>query len=428
MSAAGVLALVLRAYQVEAVAAIRAAFTQCRRVLFVLPTGGGKTVIFAYITEHAAAKGNSVIAVAHRQEIADQISAALTAMGVAHGRIQPGHTMTDDPVQVGMVRTIARRLDTIAAPALLVIDECHHAVAGTWTRLTAAWPNAKVLGTSSARPRCPRTDRRRLPGTVPVSRTQRRRRSLAGSQHRRRLQCRDLEDALDQDGITGNVVEHFQQHLAGRTAIAFCVTVAHAEHVALRFRDAGISAASIDGTMSSDQRHDLVNQLRTGELRVLASCEIISEGFDAPAVGGAILLRPTQSFALFRQQWDAACIRRATGRRLSSSTTLATCCATVCRMHRTNGRSTRRSDPKLNARRRPSGVVSARLTARCSRLVPTEKTVRCRMIRTACSNPESCPSARACCRSSPQACRRLGHAGSTSKTRPAGSVRGRPHR
>jgi superfamily II DNA or RNA helicase len=112
----------------------------------------------------------------------------------------------------------------------------------------------------------------------------------------------DLEDALDHDSITGNVVEHYLQHLAGRTAIAFCVTVAHAEHVAQRFREAGISAASIDGTMSSEQRHDLVNRLRTGELRVLTSCEIISEGFDAPAVGGAILLRPTQSFALYRQQ------------------------------------------------------------------------------------------------------------------------------
>ena len=112
----------------------------------------------------------------------------------------------------------------------------------------------------------------------------------------------DLEAVVDQDAITGDVVEHYLRHLAGRTALCFCVTVAHAEHVAVRFRDNGIPAASIDGTMSSDQRHDLVNRLRTGDLRVLTSCEIISEGFDAPAVGGAILLRPTQSFALFRQQ------------------------------------------------------------------------------------------------------------------------------
>ena len=97
----------------------------------------------------AAAKGNRVIVLAHRQEIADQISIALAAMGVPHGRIQPGYAMTDDLVQVGMVQTVARRLEAIPAPALLVIDECHHAVAGTWAKITAAWPNAKVLGVTA---------------------------------------------------------------------------------------------------------------------------------------------------------------------------------------------------------------------------------------------------------------------------------------
>jgi DNA repair protein RadD len=107
---------VLRPYQVDAVAAIRAAFALVLRVLLCLPTGGGKTVIFAYITAHAAAKGNRVIVIAHRQEIVDQIAAALTAMGVPHGRIQPGYPMTGDLVHVAMVQTLARRPDTIPAP------------------------------------------------------------------------------------------------------------------------------------------------------------------------------------------------------------------------------------------------------------------------------------------------------------------------
>jgi DNA repair protein RadD len=322
MSAAAALArsLVLRTYQVEAVAAIRAAFTHYRRVLFVLPTGGGKTVIFAYITEHAAAKGNSIIVVAHRQEIVDQISAALTAMGVPHGRIQPGYAATDDLVQVAMVQSIARRLETIQAPALVVIDESHHSVAGTWAKVTSTWPSARILGATATPERLDGIGLRDafdtmvlgpdvrelitagylapfryLAPTVGIDLSQVR--SIGGDYN-----AGDLEDALDQDSITGNVVEHFQQHLAGRTAIAFCVTIGHAEHVAQRFRDAGISAASIDGTMSSEQRHNLVDKLRTGQLRVLTSCEIISEGFDAPAVGGCILLRPTQSFALYRQQ------------------------------------------------------------------------------------------------------------------------------
>jgi superfamily II DNA or RNA helicase len=311
---------VLRSYQASAIAAIRAAFALSLRVLFCLPTGGGKTVCFVYITAHAAAKGNRVIVLAHRQEIVDQISAALTAMGVPHGRIQPDYLMTTDLVQIAMIQTLVRRLDAIPAPALLVIDECHHSVSDTYVKIAAAWPNVKILGVTATPERldgrglCEAFDQmvigpdvrelieaghlapfRYLAPTTEIDMS--RVRTTAGD-----FNIADLENALDQDGITGNVVAHYLKHLPGRTAIAFCCTIAHAEHVATRFRDNGIPAASIDGNMSADERRDLVKRLRDGDIRVLTSCEVISEGFDAPAVGGAILLRPTASFALFRQQ------------------------------------------------------------------------------------------------------------------------------
>jgi superfamily II DNA or RNA helicase len=312
--------LELRDYQTNGVADIRAAFAQHRRVLYVLPTGGGKTVIFAFITTHASAKGNRVIILAHRAEIADQISRALDAMGVAHGRIQPGHERTDEPVQTGMVQTVARRLQTLAEPALVVIDEAHHAVAGTWRKIATAWPNAKVLGVTATPERLDGVGLRDAFDIIVIGPDVR---DLIDAGHLapfRYLAARlsidlsgvrtlagdyaaaDLADVLDRDTVTGDVVQHYLKHLAPRTAIAFCVTVAHAEHVALRFRDSGIPAASIDGSMLPDERRDAVDRLRVGEIRVLASCEIISEGFDAPAVGGCILLRPTQSFALYRQQ------------------------------------------------------------------------------------------------------------------------------
>jgi DNA repair protein RadD len=310
----------LRDYQVDDIADIRAAFVEHRRVLFVLPTGGGKTVIFSFITTHAAAKGNRVIILAHRQEIVDQICRALDVMGVAYGRIQPGRRMTAEPVQVAMVQTLARRLDLVEEPALLVVDEAHHAVAGTWSKIASAWPHAKVLGTTATPERldgvglrdafdvmvvgpdmaeliaagylapfrylAPRT-------SIDLTTV----RTTAGD-----FNAGDLERAVDRDTITGDVVTHYLKHLAPRTAIAFCVTVGHAEHVAQRFLDNGIPAASIDGTMSAGERRDVVERLRTGDIRVLSSCEVVSEGFDVPAVGGCILLRPTQSFALYRQQ------------------------------------------------------------------------------------------------------------------------------
>ena len=224
----------LRDYQIECMTAIRQAFKRGRRVLFVLPTGGGKTIIFAFITLHAAAKGNRVIVLAHRAEIADQINAALASMGVVHGRIQPGYVMTDDLVQVGMLQTVARRLEAIPAPALLVIDEAHHAVAGTWAKITAAWPNAKVLGVTATPERLDGVglrdafdtmvfgpDVRELidagylasfrylaPSTdIDLSRV----RSIGGDYN-----SADLEQAVDQDGITGDVVEHYLKHLADR--------------------------------------------------------------------------------------------------------------------------------------------------------------------------------------------------------------------
>jgi superfamily II DNA or RNA helicase len=312
--------LVLRDYQVDGVAAIRAAFARQRRVLYVLPTGGGKTIVFSFITTHAAAKGNPTIVLAHRGEIADQISRALAAMGVAHGRIQPGHEMSDGLVQVAMVQTLARRLDRVPEPGLVVIDECHHAVAGTWRKIAAAWPKARILGVSATPERL---DGVGLPDAfdtmvvgpdvrdlidaghlapykylaAPLSIDLSGVRTLGGDYN-----TGDLAAVLDRDTVIGDTVQHYLKHLAPRTAIAFCVTVAHAEHVALRFRDSGIPAASIDGSMSGQVRRDLVGRLRTGNIRVLTSCEIISEGFDVPAVGGCILLRPTQSFALHRQQ------------------------------------------------------------------------------------------------------------------------------
>jgi superfamily II DNA or RNA helicase len=318
--AAGERRPVLRSYQRDDIHRIGAAHQHHRRVCYVAPTGSGKTVTFASIVATETARGGHTVIVGHRQEITDQISLALADLGVPHGMIRPDAPMTDHPVQVGMVQTLARRIERVPEPALLVVDEAHHAVAATWMRVFEMWPNARVLG-CTATPE--RLDGRGLsdvfdimiegpdtatliaqgwlapiryfapPSHLDLSGV----RMLAGDYN-----TGDLADVVDRHVITGRVIEHFERHLAGRTAIAFCVNVAHAEHVAQQFRDAGIAAESIDGTMTPGERRDVVGRLRTGDIRVLTSCEVISEGFDAPAVGGSILLRPTASLALARQQ------------------------------------------------------------------------------------------------------------------------------
>lgn len=310
----------LRPYQDTLVGAIRAGFAQHRRVLAVAPTGAGKTVTFSYITTGAAAKGNSVYIVAHRAEIVAQISIALDRMGVRHGRIQPGHTMTDDLVQVAMVQTLARRLDRVPPPKLLVIDECHHAVAGTWDRVTAAWPETKILGVTATPARLDGRGLGNAFDTLVLGPTVR---ALIDGGHLARFTylappqqvdlsaiktqmgdyaLHDLADAMDKSTITGDAVAHYRDHLAGRPAIAFCVTVAHAQHVAEQFTAAGYRATSVDGAMDRQTRLDRIEGIGNGRYQVLTSCELISEGVDIPVVSGAILLRPTKSLGMFLQQ------------------------------------------------------------------------------------------------------------------------------
>ena len=314
------MAITLRDYQEIAVSAIREAFGEFRRVLFVLPTGGGKTICFSHIAEQAMSKGKRVVIVAHRRRIVNQISAALGRMGVPHGLIVPGAGMTADPVQVGMIQTIARRIDKLDEPDLLVIDEAHHGVAGTWERVASAWKRCRQLGVSATPERLdgkglrPAFDEMVL-GPYPRDLIERGALSdyeylappntldLSGVKTRGGDYAIDqLAEVLAASPITGDAVEHYGKHLNGKPAVVFCVNVMHAQLVAERFRDAGWKAASVDGTMSAEVQEDLITSLGDGRLNVLTSCELISEGVDVPNVAGCILLRPTKSLALWLQQ------------------------------------------------------------------------------------------------------------------------------
>lgn len=310
----------LREYQQDFVARLRDAYRRSSRVLGVSPTGSGKTVAFAYITHNAAQKGNRVIIAAHRTEIVGQISEALDKMDVKHGRIQPGHKPTGDLVQVAMIQTLANRADRIEAPDFLIIDESHHCVSKSYDAICNRWPDAKLLGVTATPKRLDGKGLGRIfetmvegpttaeliqakwlagyiylapPPKADISRVATRAGDYATDQ---------LAEAMDKAVVTGDAVQHYRDHLMPRSAICFCVRVDHAEHVAQQFRDAGIRAVSVDGTMDRETRRDRIEGLGTGKYQVLTSCALISEGLDVPSVGGVILLRPTKSLALHLQQ------------------------------------------------------------------------------------------------------------------------------
>lgn len=318
---AGKLLVSLRDYQQSAVEAIREAYRSGRKApLFVLPTGGGKTVTFVYIAANAARKGKRVCILVHRDRLVWQTSAELTRWGVPHGIIAAGTRELERPVQVASVQTLVRRLDSWPHFDLVIVDEAHHAVAGTWKKIIAHMPYALALGVTATPARLDGKGLGKIfddmifgptmaeligmgnlapyelyaPGEVPDMKGIRK---TAGDFNRG-----DAAAKMMKSTITGDAVSHYQRHVGGRPAIAFCVTVAHAEAVARQFREAGFRAATIDGDMEKTDQRRMIEDLGRGRLQVLTSCELISEGVDVPVCQAAILLRPTQSLTLYLQQ------------------------------------------------------------------------------------------------------------------------------
>src|SRR5512133_2266249 len=102
----------LRDYQLKAVEDLRRTFKAGYRApLLCLPVAGGKTVIFSYIAIAAAARGNRILILVHRQELLDQSSRHLTRLGVQHGVVAAGRTMSPENIQIASVQTLARRLE-----------------------------------------------------------------------------------------------------------------------------------------------------------------------------------------------------------------------------------------------------------------------------------------------------------------------------
>jgi DNA repair protein RadD len=310
----------LRDYQQQAISDLRFAMQQgAKAPLLCLPTGGGKTIILATIAAQAAARGRQVLILVHRRELIHQTASKLAWAGLDHGIIAAGHPASDHAVQIASVQTLVRRLSRMAwQPSLVIVDEAHHAAAGSWRQILEHWSDAYRLGVTATP--C-RLDGRGLseafdqlvmgpsvadlvfwgflsaariyapPVVADLSGIRRRAGDYANDQ---------AAAAMDRPTVTGDAIAHYQRLADGQQAIAFCCNVAHAVSVCDAFKTAGISAALLlGGTGARDQ---VVAQYAAGVVRVLVTVDVVSEGFDVPAASCAILLRPTQSLGLYLQQ------------------------------------------------------------------------------------------------------------------------------
>ena len=321
----------LRDYQQVAVNEVRLEFRRGNTpVLFVLPTGGGKTYTFSYIAFSAAEKARKVCIIVHRKELLLQASASLTALGIDHGLISPDFTPKPRAlVQVASVDTLLQRLKRQAYHFdLLIFDEAHHVVDGNkWGRVYEQLGKPAMLGVTATPVR---TDGKGLgdhaggvfkamvlgPSVVElIARGMLINPKVYASPVVPELDdlkvnrdgdynLQDLAARVDKPRITGSAVLHYSKICPGARAIVFCTSIEHAKHVAAEFNQAGYRFDLLVGAphMSDAERTAVNKRLRRGEIHGACTVDLVSEGYDLPDLECCIMLRPTASEALFLQQ------------------------------------------------------------------------------------------------------------------------------
>lgn len=338
----------LRPYQSALKTSIYEAWQQHRHVLAVSPTGSGKTVLFSDIlSEYQGAS----VAIAHRQELVSQMSLALARCGVRHGVIAPKnvakHIVSIHMAELGRSyydpnsKCRVAGIDTlIRMPAddrwlpqvgIVIQDEAHHVLrANKWGRGFDMFPNAHSLGVTATP--C-RADGKGLGrdaaglfetmvegpsmrelieqgylteyrvfakptrgldlSTVPVS---------AGGDY----SPEPLRTAVHGSQIVGDVVQHYLKHAAGKLGVTFAVDIEDATKIAAAFRANGVPAEVVTSHTPDHLRIAILRRFRARQVMQLVNVDLFGEGFDLPAIEVVSFARPTQSFALYVQQFGRA--------------------------------------------------------------------------------------------------------------------------
>lgn len=352
-----------------------------KSVILHAPTGAGKTVMASSILESAARKGRRSWFIVHRRELVGQAVRTFTEASVEVGIVAAGSPLTPErPVQVCSIGSLSRRMDSLAQPDLVVWDECHHCVATTWATIHQRLPDAVHVGLTATPERLDGAGLRPHFGEmvsgpttkwlidhnylVPFRYFAAPAISLAGvSRTAGDYDRGDLARVMDKPSITGDAVAHYLRVAPGRRAVVFAVNRAHSKAIVEAFKQSGVAAYHVDGTTPTAERDAAVSAFRSGELDLLSNVDLFGEGFDLPALEVAILMRPTQSLALFLQQ-----VGRALRTSPDKEKAIILDHASNCRMH---GLPDVDRDWSLDGKKGRQGVaVSVRLCDECFAAIP----------------------------------------------------------
>lgn len=314
----------LRPYQQEARISIFSEWEDkgVYKTLLVLPTGCGKTIVFAKVTEDCVRQGQRVLILAHRSELLEQASdkiAQATGLGCATEKAEETCLGSWFRIVVGSVQSLQRptRLQKFSRDYFdtIIIDEAHHCLSDGYQRVLEHFNQAKVLGVTATPDR---GDMRSLGSvfeslayeytlpkaiksgylvpikalTIPLQI------DLSGvGMQSGDFKVSDIGNALDP--YLKRIAEEMKKHCLNRKTVVFLPLIQTSQKFRDILNENGFQAAEVNG--NSDDRKQVLSDFDSGKYNVICNSMLLTEGWDCPSVDCIIVLRPTKVRSLYSQ-------------------------------------------------------------------------------------------------------------------------------
>lgn len=312
----------LRPYQEQAQTAIFNQWLTIDKTLLVLPTGCGKTVVFAKVAEECVRRGQRVLILAHRGELLEQASDKInkfTGLVCATEKAEETCIGSFFRIVVGSIQSLMRpqRLSKFSEDYfdVIIIDEAHHCLSDGYQRVLHHFENAKVLGVTATPDR---GDMRNLGNyfeslayeytlpraikdgylspikalTIPLKLDL----SSVGIQTGD-FKTSDLGNALDP--YLYQIAEEMKKYCMDRKTVVFLPLVKTSQKFMNILNENGFHAAEVNG--ESKDRSEVLKDFENDRYNVLCNSMLLTEGWDCPSVDCIVVLRPTKVRSLYSQ-------------------------------------------------------------------------------------------------------------------------------
>jgi superfamily II DNA or RNA helicase len=293
-------------------------------LLYQLPTGGGKTVIFSeMVRQYLKNHNKKVLVMTHRVELCSQTSKMLTSFGVTNKVVNSKANLDDQANYscfVAMVETLNNRLNDdkldISDVGLVIIDEAHY---NSFTKLFKFFEKSFILGVTAT----PLSSNKELPMKDNYNEliTGETIENLIENEFLARAETyaydmsltslevgsngdytvKSSEDLYSSPAMLQKLIDAYKKHSLGKKTLIFNNGINTSINVYYAFREAGIPIMHLDNTATKKQRKQILEWFRDTPDAILTSVSILTTGFDEPTIDTIILNRATKSLTLYYQ-------------------------------------------------------------------------------------------------------------------------------